>query len=56
MHQTDSYGWSNNGSFNGIMGMFQKKKIQMTSHGVIMDPEQLAYVEFAGNVFTPRLT
>lgn len=57
MVQTDSYGWPRNGSFgifDGAVGLFQKKKIQMTTHGVNMRPERLKFVEFAGDIFTPR--
>lgn len=59
MYQTDSYGWPRNGTmglFDGAVGLFQKKKIQMTSHGVNMRAERLKYVEFAGDIFTPRLS
>lgn len=59
MYQTDSYGWPRNGTmglFDGAIGLFQKKKIQMTSHGVNMRAERLKYVEFAGDIFTPRLS
>lgn len=57
MIQTDSYGWPQNGSFgifDGAIGLFQKKKIQMTSHGINMRPERLKFAEFAGDIFTPR--
>lgn len=57
MVQTDSYGWPRNGSFgifDGAVGLFQKKKIQMTSHGINMRPERLKFAEFAGDIFTPR--
>lgn len=57
MRQADSYGWPRNGTlglFDGAVGLFQKKKIQMTTHGVNMRAERLKYVEFAGDIFTPR--
>lgn len=54
MRQADSYGWPRNGSFDGVVGLFQKNKIQMTIHGVNMRAERLQYVEFAGDIFTPR--
>lgn len=54
MKQTDSYGWPKNGSFDGVMGMFQRKEIQMTTHGVNMRVERLLHTEFAGDIFTPR--
>lgn len=54
MLQTDSYGWPKNGSFDGVMGLFQKNKIQMTIHGINMRVERLKYGEFAGDIFTPR--
>lgn len=40
MYQTDSYGWPRNGTlFDGAIGLFQKKKIQMTTHGVNISTE-----------------
>lgn len=55
MRQTDSYGWPRNGSFDGAVGLIQKKKIQLTVHGVNMRAERLSICEFAGDIFTPRL-
>lgn len=50
--QVDNYGWRDkNGSFNGVMGLFQRKKIQMLSHATIMREDRLKYVEFTGEVF-----
>lgn len=54
MVQTDSYGWPKNGSFDGVVGLFQRNKIQMTIHGANMRAERLQYTEFAGDIFTPR--
>lgn len=53
---SDSYGWIVNGSFNGIMGQFQKKKIRMASHAINMRAERLNFSDFTASVFTPRLT
>ncbi|XP_031622981.1 uncharacterized protein LOC116340566 [Contarinia nasturtii] len=52
VRQTDSYGSPN--MEDGVIGLFQKKQIQMTVHGINMHPEQLKHVEFAGDIFTPR--
>lgn len=52
--QVDSYGWLTNGTFNGVMGLFQKKRIRMTSHAINMRPERLLFSDFCGNIFTPR--
>lgn len=50
--QVDNFGWRDeNGSFNGVMGLFQRKKIQMLSHASIMREDRLKYVEFTGEVF-----
>ncbi|XP_031620817.1 glutamate receptor ionotropic, delta-2-like isoform X2 [Contarinia nasturtii] len=49
--QMDSYGWNINGTFNGVMGLFQQKRIQMLSHATIMREDRLAAVEFTGEVF-----
>lgn len=49
--QVDSYGWNINGTFNGVMGLFQQKKIQMLSHATIMREDRLAAVEFTAEVF-----
>lgn len=56
MVQRDSFGWKKNGSFNGIMQLFQEKKVQMLYHGTNMRIERMPYVEFAGDLFTPRYT
>lgn len=40
-----------NGTFNGVMGLFQKKKIQILSHATIMREDRLRCVEFTGEVF-----
>lgn len=52
--QRDNYGWETNGSFNGMMGLFQQKKVQMLAHGTIMRIDRLKYVEFTGNLFKTR--
>lgn len=52
--QSDNYGWNTNGTFNGMMGLFQQKKVQMLSHGTIMRPDRMQYVEFTGNLFNTR--
>lgn len=49
--QTDNYGWNTNGTFNGLMGLFQKKKIQMLIHGTIMREDRLVAVEFTAEIF-----
>lgn len=54
MRQTDSYGWPKNGTFDGAVGLFQQKKIQMMIHGTNMRAERLEFTEFAGDIFTPR--
>lgn len=36
------------------MKYFQHKQVQMLYHGTIMRIERLKYVEFAGDLFTPR--
>lgn len=51
IHQVDNYGWNMNGTFNGVMGLFQQKKIQMLSHATIMREDRLRAVEFTGEVF-----
>lgn len=49
--QVDNYGWNINGTFNGVMGLFQQKRIQMLSHATIMREDRLAAVEFTAEVF-----
>lgn len=49
--QTDSYGWLKNGTFDGVMGLFQKKKIDVLSHGTNMRVDRLAYIEFTAEIF-----
>lgn len=49
--QVDNYGWNMNGTFNGVMGLFQQKKIQILSHATIMREDRLKHVEFTGEVF-----
>lgn len=49
--QVDSYGWNINGTFNGAMGLFQQKRIQVLSHATIMREDRLKYVEFTAELF-----
>lgn len=49
--QVDNYGWNLNGTWNGAMGLFQRKRIQALSHATIMREDRLKYVEFTGEVF-----
>lgn len=49
--QFDSYGWLHNGTFNGAMGMFQRKRIKAMAHGTIMLKERLAVCEFTADLF-----
>lgn len=49
--QMDNYGWNINGTFNGVMGLFQQKKIQALSHATIMREDRLKAVEFTAEVF-----
>lgn len=49
--QVDNYGWNTNHTFNGAMGLFQKKRIQMLSHATIMRVDRLEQVEFTAEVF-----
>lgn len=48
--QIDSYGWNTNGTFNGAMGLFQKRKIQMLAHATKLRPDRLIAVEFTAEV------
>lgn len=48
--QTDNYGWNTNGTFNGLMGMFQQGKIKMLTHGTIMRGDRLVAVEFTAEI------
>lgn len=59
--QTNSYGWPQNitsdasdTNYDGMVGLFQQKKIQMGFNGINMRPELLTFFEFAGDLFTPR--
>ncbi|XP_031622982.1 glutamate receptor 1-like [Contarinia nasturtii] len=52
--QVDNYGYLENGTFSGIMGLFQRKKIRMALHAFTMRPERLLFTDFAGNIFKPR--
>lgn len=49
--QSDNYGWNNNGTWNGLMGFFQQKRIQMLYHATIMREDRWAQVEFTAEVF-----
>lgn len=50
--QSDNYGWVINGKFTGMMGLMQKKKIQMLIHSLLLREDRLAAVEFTAEVFT----
>lgn len=51
--QVDNYGWRDNfnGTWNGAMGLYQKKKVQMLYHATIMRVDRLEQVEFTAEVF-----
>lgn len=49
--QVDSYGWNFNGTWDGAMGLFQQKKVQMLFHATIMRVDRLEQVEFTAEVF-----
>lgn len=50
----DNYGWDTNGTFSGMIGMFQKKKMQVLAHGTIMRVDRMKHVEFTGDLFRTR--
>lgn len=52
--QMDNFGWLVNGSFNGGIGLFQDKRIDMMSHGIIMRPDRIGTVEFTHDIFAVR--
>lgn len=49
--QADNYGWLHNDTFNGAIGLFQKKQIKAIAYGTIMLPERLLVTEFTGEIF-----
>lgn len=49
--QVDSYGWNFNGTWDGAMGLYQRKKVQMLFHATIMRVDRLEQVEFTAEVF-----
>lgn len=49
--QVDNYGWNINGTFNGMMGLFQKNKIEILAHAAMMRVDRLKHVEFTAEVF-----
>lgn len=51
--QVDSYGWKHmeHGNWDGAMGLFQQKKVQMLFHATIMRIDRLEQVEFTAEVF-----
>lgn len=51
MRQVDNYGWNINGTFNGMMGLFQQKQIEILAHAAMMREDRLKYVEFTAEVF-----
>lgn len=54
MIQKDNYGWEINGTFNGIIGLFQQKKVQVLAHGTIMRTDRMKHIDFTGDLFTTR--
>lgn len=49
--QVDNYGWLRNGSFDGVMGLFQRHKIDVLAHGTIMRTDRMPFVDFTGEIF-----
>lgn len=49
--QVDSYGWLRNGSFDGVMGLFQRRQIDVLAHGTIVRMDRMPFVDFTGEIF-----
>lgn len=50
MVQVDSYGWLHNGTFNGVFGLFQQKRIKMAAYAQIMLTERLRVADSTGHI------
>lgn len=51
MWQVDKFGWKVNGSFTGVMSLFQHNQIEMLAHATVMAGERLSFVEFTAEIF-----
>lgn len=55
LQQLDNYGWSDgDGVFDGLMGLFQRHKIEIGAMGIFMRDDRLPVIDFAGETFGIR--
>lgn len=50
--QTDSYGWSMDGTRNGMMALYAEHKIDLLLHETSMQADQMQYAEFTTDLFS----
>ncbi|XP_031621018.1 ionotropic receptor 75a-like [Contarinia nasturtii] len=49
--QTDSYGWLVNGTWDGVMALYAKDKVDLLLHQTSMRVDRMQYVEFTTDLF-----
>lgn len=50
--QVDSYGWLVNGTWDGVMALYAKHKVDLLLHGTSMRADRMKYVEFTTELCT----
>lgn len=50
--QVDSYGWLVNGTWDGVMALYAKHKVDLLLHGTSMRADRMKYVEFTTELTT----
>ncbi|XP_067647955.1 ionotropic receptor 75a [Eurosta solidaginis] len=54
-HQVDNYGWHQpNGSFDGLMGRFQRYELDFAQNAIFMRLDRIALVDFVAETFRIR--
>ncbi|KAL1140442.1 hypothetical protein AAG570_000374 [Ranatra chinensis] len=54
MYFVNDYGWSFNGNYSGLMGLFQRGKIDLTATGIFTRPDRLPLVDYTVETFQIR--
>lgn len=55
LRQLDNFGWVNSeGTFDGLMGLFQNNKTELGAIGVFMRDDRLPVIDYIGDTFGIR--
>jgi hypothetical protein len=53
-YQLNSYGWLNNGTFDGMMGYVQREEVEFPTAGIFVRQDRLGVTSYAAPTFPLR--